>query len=161
MKCSIKDFFGKCDQIRRRKLRIWSHLLKKSWMENVIFCAVSQIISAHQKLQTISENRKIIYGRLSRKWNPWRLCYINKSELESTSPSLFVCYCLALLAAGYKLTNIITLSRFLTIFCPWDSDYHGNMNVKKQILNFKSKIHTLLSSKRGAFYLWCLSEVFT
>ena len=39
MKFSIKDFFSKCDQIRR-KLRIWSHLLKKSLMENFIFCAV-------------------------------------------------------------------------------------------------------------------------
>ena len=38
-KSSIKDFFSKCDQIRR-KLRIWSHLLKKSLMENFIFCAV-------------------------------------------------------------------------------------------------------------------------
>ena len=37
MKFSIKDFFSKCDQIRR-KLRIWSYLLKKSLMEN--FCAV-------------------------------------------------------------------------------------------------------------------------
>ena len=35
----IKDFFSKCDQIRR-KLRIWSHLLKKSLMENFIFCPV-------------------------------------------------------------------------------------------------------------------------
>ena len=33
---SIKDFFSKCDQIRR-KLRIWSHLLKKSLLENFIF----------------------------------------------------------------------------------------------------------------------------
>ena len=40
MKFSIKEFFSKCDQIRR-KLRIWSHLLKKSLMENFIFCAVS------------------------------------------------------------------------------------------------------------------------
>ena len=39
MEFSIKDFFSKCDQIRR-KLRIWSHLLKKSLMENFIFCAV-------------------------------------------------------------------------------------------------------------------------
>ena len=38
IKFSIKDFFGKCDQIRR-KLRIWSYLLKKSLMENFIFCA--------------------------------------------------------------------------------------------------------------------------
>ena len=35
----IRDFFRKCDQICR-KLRIWSHLLKKSLMENFIFCTV-------------------------------------------------------------------------------------------------------------------------
>ena len=39
MKSSITDFFSKCDQIRRN-LRIWSHLLKKSEVENFIFCAV-------------------------------------------------------------------------------------------------------------------------
>ena len=40
MKFSIIDFYSKYDQIHR-KLRIWSHLLKKSLMENFIFCAVS------------------------------------------------------------------------------------------------------------------------
>ena len=40
MKLSVKDFFSKCDQIRR-KMWIWSHLLKKSLMENFIFCAVT------------------------------------------------------------------------------------------------------------------------
>ena len=35
IKISIKDFF--------RKLRIWSHLLKKSLMENFIFCAVKYL----------------------------------------------------------------------------------------------------------------------
>ena len=39
MKFSIHDFFSKCDKIRNF-LRIWSHLLKKSLMENFIFCAV-------------------------------------------------------------------------------------------------------------------------
>ena len=39
MKFSIKDFFSKCDRIRNF-LRIWSHFLKKSLMENYIFCAV-------------------------------------------------------------------------------------------------------------------------
>ena len=39
MKFSIKDFFSKRDQIRR-KLQIWSHLLKKFVMENFIFCAI-------------------------------------------------------------------------------------------------------------------------
>ena len=36
MRFSIKDFFSKCDQ-SRRKLRIWSDLLKKSLMEHFIF----------------------------------------------------------------------------------------------------------------------------
>ena len=36
MKFSIKDFFRKCEQIRW-KLRIWSHLLKKSLMEISFF----------------------------------------------------------------------------------------------------------------------------
>ena len=39
MKFSIKDFFNKCDQIHSF-LRIWLHLMKKSLMENFIFCAV-------------------------------------------------------------------------------------------------------------------------
>ena len=39
---SAKDFFGKWDQIRR-KLGIWSHLLKKSLMENFIFGEVYQV----------------------------------------------------------------------------------------------------------------------
>ena len=38
MKFFIKDFFSKCDKIRRKH---WSHLLKKSLMKNFIFCAVS------------------------------------------------------------------------------------------------------------------------
>ena len=40
MKFSIKDFFSKCDQIRSF-MRIWSHLLKESLMENLIFCVVT------------------------------------------------------------------------------------------------------------------------
>ena len=39
VKFSTQDFFSKCDQ-SRRFLRIWSHLLKKSSMENFIFCAL-------------------------------------------------------------------------------------------------------------------------
>ena len=43
MKFSIKDFFSKCDNFFSnffRKLQIWSHLLKKFLMDNLIFCAV-------------------------------------------------------------------------------------------------------------------------
>ena len=50
MKFSIKDFFNKCDQIRR-KLRISSHLLKKSLMENFILCTV-----------TLCSNGLVAYG---------------------------------------------------------------------------------------------------
>ena len=39
LKFFIKSFFSKFDQIRSF-LWIWSHLLKKSLMENFIFCAV-------------------------------------------------------------------------------------------------------------------------
>ena len=42
MKFSIKDFFSKCDQIHSF-LRIWSHLLKTSLIENFIFFAVIAI----------------------------------------------------------------------------------------------------------------------
>ena len=39
MKCSIKDFFSKCDQIRSF-LWIWPHLLNKFSVENFVFCAL-------------------------------------------------------------------------------------------------------------------------
>ena len=55
MKFSIKDFFSKYDQIRR-KLRIWSHLLKKSLMENLIFCAVK--FSEKHKVLWVSKSSK-------------------------------------------------------------------------------------------------------
>ena len=38
IKFSVKDFFSKCDQIRR-KLWIWSHLPKKLLMENSFLCS--------------------------------------------------------------------------------------------------------------------------
>ena len=46
------NFFSKCDQIRR-KLRIWSHLLKKSLMENFIFCA-----GGLERIETMQERGK-------------------------------------------------------------------------------------------------------
>ena len=49
MKLSNKDFFSRCDQIRRN-LRIWSHLLKKSLMESFIFCAVYDILHHRDQL---------------------------------------------------------------------------------------------------------------
>ena len=42
MKFSFKDFFSKRDQILNL-LRIWLHLVKKSLMENFIFCVVKYV----------------------------------------------------------------------------------------------------------------------
>ena len=50
-KSFIKDFFSKCDQIRS-KLRIWSHLLKKSLIGSFIFCAVIVFNSSKLKVQS-------------------------------------------------------------------------------------------------------------
>ena len=47
MKFLIKDFVSKYDQIRSF-LRIWSHLWKKSLMENFIYCAVFLVSSVHK-----------------------------------------------------------------------------------------------------------------
>ena len=54
MKFCIKDFSSKYDQIRG-KLRIWSHLLENSPMENFIFCAVLAIMQHSDSCQAIGQ----------------------------------------------------------------------------------------------------------
>ena len=56
MKFSINDFFSKYDHIRR-KLRIWSHLLKKSLAENFIFCAVRLVIGGKAGKETTESSK--------------------------------------------------------------------------------------------------------
>ena len=52
IKFSIKEFFSKCDQIHSF-LRIWSHLMKKSLMEN-FFCAVAPpFTDTHSRIITL------------------------------------------------------------------------------------------------------------
>ena len=66
MKFSIKGFFSKCDQIRRR-LRIWSHLLTKSLMENPFFCAVKRPFEkSHMKSDSIE---------------PWYVAFVKHSPV--------------------------------------------------------------------------------
>ena len=60
MKFSIKDFFSKCDQ-NRRKLWIWSNLLKKSLMENFIFCTVSVFPTGINLFKINIRNTRTIY----------------------------------------------------------------------------------------------------
>ena len=67
----IKGFFSKCEQIRR-KLRIWSHLLKKSLLENFIFCAVSNtakgvnIPTEFNEFKDVLFNKKIVRHKMKR-----------------------------------------------------------------------------------------------
>ena len=54
MKFSIKDFFSKCNQIRSF-LWIWSHLLKKSLLENFFF------VQCQFKYKGYTDQKKIDY----------------------------------------------------------------------------------------------------
>ena len=56
MKFSIKDFFSKCEQIRR-KLRICSVLLKKSLIENFIICAMKSSAMTNKTFRIVSKFR--------------------------------------------------------------------------------------------------------
>ena len=60
MKFSIKDFFSKCDQICS-SLRILSHLLKKSLMENFIFSAVLFLLQADFPCHKYLLNSPVFY----------------------------------------------------------------------------------------------------
>ena len=73
MRFSIKDFSSKCDQIRSF-LRIWSHLLKKSLMENFIFWLVT-CIDKNQRSKLFVRHRKdeIIKSTIFGIFHPWLL----------------------------------------------------------------------------------------
>ena len=78
MNYSIKEFFSKCDQIRRF-LRIWSHLLKKSLMENLIFDAVGI-------------SNKLNFNELRVTWVEWS--HQNKFLYKSILPTEFTEVCI-------------------------------------------------------------------
>ena len=56
IKFSIKFFISKCDQICR-KLQIWSHLLKKSSMENFVFLC-SDMDDIYKIIEEYNPNKK-------------------------------------------------------------------------------------------------------
>ena len=101
MKFPIKDFFSKCYQIRNF-LWIWSHLLKKSLMENFIFCSVKLApvqVQSSRKLQSKSKTIWLnfltplnqIFALLLPQ-NSHNCLFIVKSKLELVSYEL--CYTL-------------------------------------------------------------------
>ena len=64
MKFFVKDFLSKCDQIHR-KLWIWSHLLKKSLMEDFVFCARDDLVNPKTLIYFTSMKESLsIVGKL-------------------------------------------------------------------------------------------------
>ena len=61
MKFFIKDLFSKCDQICR-KLRIQSHFLKKSLMENFLFEAVIFHVTCNATKKGYKSQCKVLNG---------------------------------------------------------------------------------------------------
>ena len=71
MKFSMKDLFSKYDQIRSL-LRIWSHLLKKSLMENFIFLNsdhVQSVLFNYHILLNFCFNRRTFSRRVKLLWS--------------------------------------------------------------------------------------------
>ena len=67
MKFSITHFFSKCDQIRSF-LRIWSYLLKRSVMENFIFCAVLGHCCLHESQAKKNKKAKCFNPKIPEKF---------------------------------------------------------------------------------------------
>ena len=114
MKFSIKDFFCKCDQIRIF-LRIWSHLLNKSFLQNFIFCAV--YLAKHRlKLQRETKGmfRRIRYNHYNFQ------CFIATHVLDfndCTQLNTFVTlFCLSKILLVYSSIKYITLHRLYYLF---------------------------------------------
>ena len=89
MKFSIKNLFSKHDHIRR-KLQIWLHLLRKSLIENFIFCAVKYdgdlSNSARYVVGTgfncqFKLNLWVRFMKCSSKWSSQRTEYCVSSQL--------------------------------------------------------------------------------
>ena len=96
MKFSNKDFFSKCDQIRR-KLPIWS--LKKSLMENFIFCVVACVAVLFNTYAFVyAFVMKISQTEISNNY------YWNNQSINNT---YLIAYCLILVfvCSGFQLPS--------------------------------------------------------
>ena len=111
MKFPIEHFVSKCNQICSF-LWIWSRLLKKSWMENFSFCAVTYVGS----LMILSVKHKIEY-RIQKYKDAF--VELAKSLQQKTSPHTL---------EGSLLTlNIYVVGHILT-------DFHRFTHVKSWCL---------------------------
>ena len=95
MEFSIKDFLSTFDQISR-KLWIWSHLMKKSLMENFIFCAMLKaflnfrMTLGSQKSRKYQENLKSRWQQHDSNPQPLSL-YLNFQPFSQSSQMIELC----------------------------------------------------------------------
>ena len=100
---SIKDFSGKCHQIRK-KLRIWSDLLEKSLMENFHFlCSDSKICADYLNKERLSQDQG-----LSSSKSPREFFYIVYRKNQEVAGKILV--------YEYKTQYLLLPSR---TSCPW------------------------------------------
>ena len=121
MKFSIKDFFSNCDQIRSF-LRIWSHLLKKSLMENVIFlCSVLKTLVnlskiRKQKSKDLQLNKKT-WKRAVNQIVPRNFSWWSKNNLFTCFSNIFLTTEIILTARQLSAIDLLKLC----IVRYWDS----------------------------------------
>ena len=101
MKFSINDLFSKCDQICR-KLRIWSHLLKKSLMDNFIFCAVNFKVALSDLSQFLA-TESLLKMMKNAFISPYKLFLFSKFSLD-----IWVMY------KNDLIRNVRIISKFMT-----------------------------------------------
>ena len=118
MKFSIEDFFSKFDQIRR-KLQIWSHLLKKSLMENFIFCAVTHWTIISFLTTRLWDSLPFTFSIFSACWAKWWHCLIISKAFTLWPDALVLSFRLSLSFCAILLQSAINLS-YSVSFC-WSS----------------------------------------
>ena len=113
MKFSINNFFSKFDQIHSF-LRFWSHLLKKSLIENFIFCPVGticilQICITKIQLILLREIDRIDQAGI----------YLLKANNRNTRTRCEICSKLTIKLPEQRqwpITLLLTLNMFHTMF---------------------------------------------
>ena len=113
MKFPIKDFFSKCDRICSF-LRIRSHLLKKSLMENFIFSAV-QCTLVHKKSDALRELVPFVQFKNVKSTQGGVLISVTKSE--SPLWVLFMFFNLYKWCQIVQNIIYVLLAHFMTLVC--------------------------------------------
>ena len=119
MKFPTEDFFSKCDQIRR-KLRIWSHLLKKSLMEN-FFCAA---ISSTQNM--VSLKLLTFYPKDT------RVFCKNLVVILSSRHHLRRLFCKENVLRNFSFNLVISLKKYFLHSCKSFSKHLDQMSLNKK-----------------------------